>query len=119
MDMMKTMCSLCAAPFINPESDKRWEHFLFQSEAFIRLGALLIQKAAEYVPGEPESKTNLAKTYSIFLEAKASLRDSYDKIETQYPFPSRHIEIALNVHANKIMVNESRISQADKDLFSL
>ena len=119
MDVMTIMSALCAAPFSNPRADERWEHFLFQSEAFIKLGALLLEKADEYAPGEPGSKANLAKTYCLFLEAKAALRSNYEDLEGQYPYPSRHIEIALNLHANQIMLNEAKISNADKDLFSL
>lgn len=114
---MKTMSALCAAPFSNLNSDKRWEHFLFQSEAFIRLGELLIQKAAQCVPEEPESKSNLESTYSLFIQAKEALRDNYDEVEAEYPHPSRQIEFTLNFHANQIMVNEAKIGEAVKDLF--
>ena len=119
MKVMTTMIVLCAAPFSNLYSDKKWEHFLFQSEAFIRLGELLIQKANDYTPGEAESKASLATTYSLFKEARTALQENYEELEAKHPYPSRLIEVALNIHANQIMVNDAKISEVDKDLFLL
>ena len=97
-------------------ADKKWDQFLFKSDAFIRLGTLLIQKAAYYVPGESESRNSIESTYQLYLEAKDSLRDNYDVIEERYPNPPRRIELALNEHANLIMLNEAKIGEAKKRL---
>ena len=97
-------------------SDAKWDQLLFQGEAFIRLGSLLVQKAAYYIPGGLESRDSLEKTYSVYLEAKMALRDNYDEVEAQYPIISSRIENALNDQATLIVENDNKINEAKKRL---